>query len=97
MECDDAAGAANPVKQFLKSRNVGLCMAHNRLMNFHVVRSTVPTQYIHPQFLVEAQARAERSQEHKDSTAYPDPDHYLWFHQKYCPIYKNVLDLVLNG
>ena len=83
LECADAAGAANPVKRFLKSRNVGLCMAHNRLMNFHVVRSTVPTQYIHPQFTVDAQARAERSPEHKEKAAYPDPDYYLWFHQKY--------------
>ena len=32
-------------------RTVGLCMAHNRLLAFHVVRSTRPCQYILAQFV----------------------------------------------
>ena len=33
----------NPVKRFLQSRNVGLCLCHSRLMGFRVVRSTRST------------------------------------------------------
>ena len=55
---------ANPVKRFLQSRNVGLRMAHNRLLGFRVVRSTVSTQFLWPQFTVDANAREARPLEH---------------------------------
>ena len=45
-------GEANPVKRFLQSRNVGLCMCHNRLLGFRVASSTVSTRYLWPQFTV---------------------------------------------
>ena len=35
----------NGLKDWLKSRTVGLCMVFNRILNFHVVRSTRPCQY----------------------------------------------------
>ena len=44
-------GEAKLVKRFLQSRNVGLCMCHNRLLGFHLVRSTVSTLYLWPQFV----------------------------------------------
>ena len=57
-------GEANPVKRFLQSRNVGLCMCHNRMLGFHVVPSTVRTQLQWPQFTVDAKTRSERSADH---------------------------------
>ena len=71
------------MKRFLKSRNVGMCACHNRLLNFHVVRSTRPTQFIFPQFTVENNARMQRTAEHKDKAAYPDEEYYLNAVQKY--------------
>ena len=68
LETGNAGGESNPVKRFLKSRNVGMCMCHNRLMNFHVVRSTRPTQYIFPQFTVDAAARMSRTEQHKEKS-----------------------------
>ena len=35
----------NGLKDWLKARTVGLCMAFNRIMHFHVVRSTRPVQW----------------------------------------------------
>ena len=43
---------ANPVKTYLQTRNVGLPMACNRLLGYHVVRSTNPTVFLFPQFTV---------------------------------------------
>ena len=63
------------MKRFLQCRNVGLCMAHNRLLGFRVVRSTVSTQFLWSQFTVDAKDRIERSPEHKEKVlGYPDPD-----------------------
>ena len=36
LETSTPGGEANPVKRYL-SRNVGLCMCHNRMLGFHVV------------------------------------------------------------
>ena len=57
-------GEANPVKRFVQCRNVGLCMAHNRLLGFRMVRSTVSTLFLWSQFTVDAKNRIERSPEH---------------------------------
>ena len=57
-------GEANPVKRFLQSRNVGLCMCHNRMLGFHVVRTTVSTQFLWPQFTVDAKTRSGISADH---------------------------------
>ena len=48
------------VKNFLKCRTVGLCMAHNRLMGFHVVRSTRPVQFTHAKFVPNQEYRTPR-------------------------------------
>ena len=65
-------------------RNVGLCMCHNRIMGFHVVRSTVPTLYLWPQFTVDPAARVARAEEHlAKTTQYPDKHHYMNQVQKY--------------
>ena len=74
--------AANPVKTFLQSRNVGLCMCHNRLMGFRVVRSTRPTQYMYPKFAVPARDRMPLPESYQ-SDSYPDPEFYLNNMQKY--------------
>ena len=71
-------GEANPVKRFLQTRNVGLCMCHNRLLGFHVVRSAVATVYLWPQFAVDANTRVERSPDHKENVPnYPDSQYFL--------------------
>ena len=47
------------------------------MLGFHVVRSTVPTQYLWPQFIVDSKSRIERKPEHKQrAAAYPDPNYY---------------------
>ena len=48
------------VKDFLKCRTVGLCMAHNRLLNFHVVRSTRPVQFTPTSFVPDKDMRTLR-------------------------------------
>ena len=56
LETSTPGGEANPVKRYLQARNVGLCMASNRLLGCHVVRSTRPTVYLWPQFTVDEKA-----------------------------------------
>ena len=76
-------GEANPVKRFLQCRNVGLCVAHNRLLGFRVVRSTVSSLFLWSQFTVDAKNRIERSPEHIQKVLGDlDPDHYLNHVQK---------------
>ena len=74
--------AANPVKRFLQSRNIGMCMCQNRLMGFRVVRSTRPTQYTYPKFAMPATERMRLPPE-SQSNSYPDPQFYLNNVQKY--------------
>ncbi len=72
------------VKFFLKARTVGLCMAHNRLFNFRVVRSTVPVVYHHTEFVPKPWGRCERDATHREKhPGYPDPDCYMNGTQKY--------------
>ena len=74
----------NSLKDWLKSRTVGLCMAFNRMMNFHVVRGTRPCQFTPACFIGKKEYRNLRDpghmQKHPD---YPDPKYYLSFTQKY--------------
>ena len=84
METDDKC-----LKDWLKCRTVGLCMAFNRLLNFHVVRSTVSTQYMWPQYTVDANSRIERKPDHKENVPkYPDAEFYLNEVQYY--VFRNV-------
>ena len=79
-------GEANPAKQYLKSRNVGLPMCHNRLLGYKVVRCTRPTVFLWPQFVVPSSKRVPRSEDHLENVgvlAYPDPTYYLNEMQKY--------------
>ena len=72
------------VKFFLKARTVGLCMAHNRLFNFRVVRSTVPVVYHHTEFVPKLLWRFERDAAHLEKHPdYPDPQCYMNGTQKY--------------
>ena len=72
------------MKRFLQCRNVGLCMCQNRLMGYRVVRSTVPTLFLWPQFTVDPAARMARSEEHLGKNKqYPDKYYYLNEVQKY--------------
>ena len=74
---ETTGGEANPVKRFLQCRHVGMCMCHSRILGFHVVRSTVSTQYFCHQFTVDSKTRVERKPEHKQRfTLYPDPQYY---------------------
>ena len=76
IEMNSPGGAANPVKKYLQSRNVGMCMACSRLMGFEVVGSSRSTVFIWPQFVV--QDRILRSPEHVASfPLYPDNKYYL--------------------
>ena len=71
------------VKDFLKCRTVGLCMAHNRLLNFHVVRSTRPVQFMPSTFVPGRNSRTSRDVTHKANVPdYPDPDFYVNYTQK---------------
>ena len=79
-----AGGEANPVKRFLQSRNVGMCLCQHRLLGYHVVHSTKATVFLWPQFTVPGSNRVERSSEHlENNKVYPDPKYYLNLVQKY--------------
>ena len=72
------------VKDFLKCRTLGLCMAHNRLLNFHVVRSTRPIQYIPAWFVPPKEHRTLRTPQHvRKNPEYPDPTYMINYTQKY--------------
>ena len=72
------------VKDFLKCRTVGLCMAHNRLLNFHVVRSTRPAQFTPTSFLPSKDQRTPRDPSHvANNPEYTDMEYYLNATQKY--------------
>ena len=59
-------------------------MCHNRLLGFHVVRSTTSTKFLWPQFTVDANARDARPPEHLLwHPQYPDSQYYLNEVQKY--------------
>ena len=77
-------GDRSGVKEFLKCRTVGLCMAHNRLLNFHVVRSTRPVQYTPTTFIPPAGSRTPREPSHiARLPQYPDTKYYLTLAGKY--------------
>lgn len=74
----------NGVKDFLQCRTVGVCMAVNRLCNFHVVRSTRPCQFIPTNFVPGNEYRSKREEGHLAKyPGYPDPECYLNYFQKY--------------
>ena len=59
-------------------------MAFNRLLRFHVVRSTRPCLFIPACFLGQTEYRVRRDPSHvKEHLSYPDPEYYLNFTQKY--------------
>ena len=72
------------MKRLLQSRNVGLCMCHNRILGFHPVRSTKATRYLVPQFVVPDANRILRIEEHLEAVpGYPDAEFYLNEVQKF--------------
>ena len=72
------------IKDFLKCRTVGVCMAQNRLLNFHVVRSTKPVLFTPSRFVPEKDCRTERDPLHiQNNPDYPDPQYYLTLTGKY--------------
>ena len=74
----------NGLKDWLKCRTVGLCMAYNRLLNFHIVRSTRPVQWTPAMFVPSNDSRALRDPSHvQKCPEYPDPKYYLNHTQKY--------------
>ena len=59
-------------------------MAFNRLLRFHIVRSTRPCVFIPACFLGQSEYRIRRDPSHlKEHPNYPDPEYYLNFTQKY--------------
>ena len=59
-------------------------MAFNRLLRFHIVRSTRPCVFIPACFLGQSEYRIRRDASHrKEHPNYPDPEYYLNFTQKY--------------
>jgi len=74
----------NDLKDWLKCRTVGLCMVFNRLLNFHVVRSTRPCQFTPACFIGKKEYRNLRDPGHVAKVPdYPDPKYYLTYTQKY--------------
>ena len=74
----------NTVRDFLKCRTVGICMAHNRLLSFRVVRSTRPVQYTPTAFIPAREHRTPRDPGHVQRVpGYPDPTFYLNYVGKY--------------
>jgi hypothetical protein len=73
------------VRDFIKSRTVGLCMAHNRLLGYRVVRNTRPVQYTPGAFIPARENRTPREPAHLErfGAAYPDPHFYLTHAGKY--------------
>ena len=75
---------ADGLKNWLKARTVGVCMAFNRLLSFHVVRSTRPCQYVPACFIGKKEYRNLRDPGHVQKFPdYPDPQYYLNYTQKY--------------
>ena len=53
-------------------------MCHNRILGNHVVRSTVSTLYVWPQFTVDPPGREKRPPEHlANCPKYPDSEYWL--------------------
>ena len=72
------------LRDFIKARTVGLCMAHNRLLGFRVVRNTRPVQFTPTEFVPQREKRTPRHDDHvKRVIAYPDPEFYLSYSGKY--------------
>ena len=72
------------LRSFLKCRTFGLCMAHNRLLGFHVVRSTRPVVWTPGEFVPERSSRTPRTTFHIERNPdYPDPHFYLNHTGKY--------------
>ena len=66
------------VKDFLKARTVGLCMCHNRLLNFHVVRSTCQVVFTPTTFVPGERTHTRRPPEHIEKEGnYPDPMFFM--------------------
>ena len=64
---------------------MGLCMAHNRLLGYRVVRNTRPVTYTPAIFIPERESRTPREPEHiQRLPTYPDPQFYLSAGGKYC-------------
>jgi hypothetical protein len=62
------------VKNFLKCRTIGVCIAHSRLLGFHVVRSTRPCILAVTVFVPERQYVRPREDSHKAKwPLYPYP------------------------
>ena len=68
---------ADALKNWLKARTVGICMAFNRLLSFHVVRSTRPCTYVPACFIGKKEYRNLRDPGHIEKyPQFPDPQHH---------------------
>jgi hypothetical protein len=75
--------SANGVRQFLKGRTIGVCMAINRLLGFRVVRSTKPVVCTSVCFAPPSWSRIQRDSAHRQMNFdYPDTEYYLTNTQK---------------
>jgi len=74
----------NSVKKLLHCRTVGICMAHNRLLGYKVVRSTRPVVYTPTKFAPPREMSTPRQPGHLTHCPdYPNPNFYLSDTQKY--------------
>ena len=68
---------ADGLKNWLKARTVGIRMAFNRLLSFHVVRSTRPCTYVPACFIGKKEYRNLRDPGHIEKyPQFPDPQHH---------------------
>ena len=89
LETQQADGATkelphNSVKKMLHCRTVGLCSAHNRLLNYRVVRSTRPVVWVPCSFAPPREKSTPRSPAHLERLPdYAHPQFYLSATQAY--------------
>ena len=84
----------NSAKFWLKARTVGVCSTYNRLLNFHVVRSTKPVLYASAKFVPDSEYSWRRTDFHLDKhPQYPDPIFYLDLLGKYYFRHASLLHL----
>ena len=85
------------VRDFLQCRTIGVCIAHARLLGFHVVRSTRPCSLLFTNLMQPKEFCAPRDERHLAKfPTYPHPNLILSKTQKYFYRHNSILHLRLE-